>query len=93
MLNIINDIVNIMNEVAIGLFSSDNKEEVKENKTLEYWENLNYEDQYYYFTNNEYLKDYIKNDYYPNDRYLTAKHVARIAEKLNREFINKWDRY
>lgn len=90
MLNIISGIANIINEVAIGLFSH---EDNIDNKTLEYWENLNYEDQYYYFTNNEYLKDYIKNDYYPNDRYLTAKHVARIAEKLNREFTNKWDRY
>jgi hypothetical protein len=82
----------IITEVAISLFSNESID-LEETATYRYWENLNYEDQYYYFTNNEYLKDYMKNDYYASDRYMTAKHVARIADKLNREFTNKYDRY
>ena len=35
----------------------------------------------------------MKNDYYPNDRHLTAKHVQQIANKLNREFTNINNRY
>jgi hypothetical protein len=54
---------------------------------------LTYQEQEEYFNNNEYLKDYIKNDFYPNDRNLTAKHVQQIADKLNREFTNKYNRY
>ena len=82
----------IITEVATSLFNNESTN-LEETTTYKYWENLNYEDQYYYFTNNEYLKDYMKNDYYANDRYMTAKHVARIADKLNREFTNKYDRY
>ena len=82
----------IITEVATSLFNNESTN-LEETATYKYWENLNYEDQYYYFTNNEYLRDYMKNDYYANDRYMTAKHVARIADKLNREFTNKYDRY
>ena len=82
----------IITEVATSLFNNESTN-LEETTTYKYWENLNYEDQYYYFTNNEYLKDYMKNDYYASDRYMTAKHVARIADKLNREFTNKYDRY
>ncbi len=57
-------------------------------QTYEYWKNLDYEGQKYYFESNEYLKDYIQNDYYPCDRELTAKHVAHIADKLNRSFTS-----
>ena len=89
----LNNIMNIAIEVLTGLFNNNSNFKVEESATYKYWESLNYEDQHYYFTNNEYLKDYMKNDYYPNDRYLTAKHVAIIANKLNREFINKYDRY
>ncbi len=62
-------------------------------QTYEYWKNLDYEGQQYYFESNEYLKDYIQNDYYPNDRELTAKHVAHIADKLNRSFTEIDNRY
>lgn len=89
----LNNIINIALEVLTGLFNNNSNFKVEESATYKYWESLNYEDQHYYFTNNEYLKDYMKNDYYPNDRYLTAKHVAIISNKLNREFINKYDRY
>ena len=90
----LNNIMNITLEVLTGLFSGSNKTTNKEeNTTYEYWMNLSYQEQEEYFNNNEYLKDYIKNDYYPNDREMTAKHVQQIADKLGREFTNKYDRY
>ena len=91
----LNNIMNIAIEVLTGLFNNDNNEvkEEQNNTTYEYWMTLTYQEQEEYFNNNEYLKDYIKNDFYPNDRNLTAQHVQRIADKLNKEFINKYDRY
>ena len=65
----------------------------KSNATYDYWKSLSYQEQEEYFKSNEYLKDYIKNDFYENDRELTAKHVQYIADRLNREFTNKYDRY
>lgn len=90
----LNNIMNIAIEVLTGLFNNESNE-VKEqnNTTYDYWMTLTYQEQEEYFNNNEYLKDYIKNDFYPNDRYLTAKHVQQIADKLNREFTNKYNRY
>ena len=91
----LNNIMNIAIEVLTGLFNNENNEvkEEQNNTTYEYWMALTYQEQEEYFNNNEYLKDYIKNDFYPNDRNLTAQHVQRIADKLNKEFINKYDRY
>jgi hypothetical protein len=91
----LNNIMNIAIEVLTGLFNNENNEvkEEQNNTTYEYWMTLSYQEQEEYFNNNEYLKDYIKNDFYPNDRHLTAQHVQRIADKLNKEFINKYDRY
>jgi SLT domain-containing protein len=90
----LNNIMNIAIEVLTGLFNNESNE-VKEqnNTTYDYWMTLTYQEQEEYFNNNEYLKDYIKNDFYPNDRNLTAKHVQQIADKLNREFTNKFNRY
>ena len=69
------------------------REEVKENNTTyNYWKGLTYEEQEQYFNNNEYLRIYT-NDFYPNDRELTARHMQHIANKLNREFTNKYDRF
>lgn len=65
---------------------------VSSNQTYDYWMTLTYEEQEEYFKNNEYLKMY-KNDFYPNDRQLTAKHVQELANKLCKEFTNKYDRY
>ena len=85
--------MNITMEIITGLFSGNSNEELEQNETYKYWMNLSYQEQEEYFSNNEYLKDYMKNDFYPNDRNLTAKHVAQIADKLNRQFTNKYDRY
>ena len=92
MLNILSNVAEIITEVALGIFSGNNNEE-SNNETYNYWMNLSYQEQEEYFNNNEYLKDYIKNDYYSNSRELTAKHVQEIADKLGREFTNKYDRY
>lgn len=89
----LNNIMNITLEVLTGLFSGSSSNEVENNETYNYWMNLDYDEQKYYFETNEYLKDYMKNDYYPNDRHLTAKHVQQIANKLNREFTNINNRY
>ena len=63
------------------------------NKTYNYWMSLDYKEQFDYFTNNEYLKNYITNDYYSCDRHLTAMHVQHIADVLNRDFVDKYNRY
>lgn len=89
----LNNIMNITMEIITGLFSGNSNEELEQNETYKYWLDLSYQEQEEYFSNNEYLKDYMKNDFYPNDRNLTAKHVAQIADKLNRQFTNKYDRY
>ena len=91
LLNILSNIAEVITEVATGLFTNNNED--TNNETYEYWKDLTYQEQESYFNNNEYLKDYIKNDYYPNDREMTAKHVQQIADKLGREFTNKYDRY
>lgn len=93
MLNILSNVAEIITEVTLGLFSGNSNESLEQNETYKYWMNLDYDGQKYYFENNEYLKDYMKNDYYPNDRHLTAKHVVQIADKLNREFTNINNRY
>ena len=89
----LNNIMNITIEIITGLFSGNSNEELEQNETYKYWLDLSYQEQEEYFSNNEYLKDYMKNDFYPNDRNLTAKHVAQIADKLNREFTNINNRY
>ena len=89
----LNNMLNMALEILAELFNNNNNNTIDENETYKYWMNLDYNEQEFYFNNNEYLKDYIKNDYYPNDRKLTAKHVAEIADKLNRTFTNKYDRY
>ena len=63
------------------------------NTTYNYWMSLSYQEQYDYFHNNEYLRQYATNDYYSSDRHLTAIHVQHIANNLNKEFIDKYDRY
>ncbi len=86
---IVKGIAECMLEVLTGLFnheSHSNKTENYYEQTYNYWCNLDFEGQEYYFKSNEYLREYIKNDYYPNDREATARHVAHIADKLNRNF-------
>ena len=61
-------------------------------ETYDYWMTLTYDEQKQYFENNQYLKIYT-NDFYEKDRHLTAQHMQHIADKLGREFVNKYDRY
>ena len=80
----------LLGEVLVDTFSQDSSNSTS---TYEYWSKLSYQEQEEYFKSNEYLRDYIKNDYYPNDRHLTAKYVQHIADSLNKEFTNKYNRY
>ena len=81
-------------EIIFEVFNhSSNSNKTEEFATYDYWMTLDYKEQYEYFTSNEYLKDYIANDYYSCDRHLTALHVQKIADKLNKEFTNKYNRY
>lgn len=87
---LVKNVADCMLEVLTGLFNnesySNNNTEDYYEQTYNYWINLDYDSQEYYFKSNEYLRNYIKNDYYPNDRELTARHVAHIAQQLNRNF-------
>lgn len=95
------EVADAISEILLNTFN--NKEEYdlnsgvswvkKENhSTYDYWITLSYQEQFEYFHNNEYLKIYI-NDFYENDKEKTAKNVQRIADKLNKEFTNKNNRY
>lgn len=90
---IIVGVAETLGEAVVNIFSQENNSDESNNETYEYWSNLSYQEQEYYFNNNEYLKDYIKNDYYPNNKELTAKHVADIADRLGRNFTDKYSRY
>lgn len=72
--------------------SSSDTKPTEDTSTYDYWKTLTYEEQEEYFNNNEYLRIYT-NDFYPNDKELTARHMQDIANKLNKEFTNKYDRY
>ena len=95
--DILKGVAEVSCEVLTELFnnpiSKDSNSVIESNSTYEYWKNLDYGAQEYYFMNNEYLKEYVKNDYYAGDRELTAKHVAAIADKLGKDFTNINNRY
>ena len=92
LLNILSSVADVITEVATGLFSGSNNEE-SNNETYKYWKDLSYDDQESYFNNNEYLRDYMNSHYYPTNREMTAKKVQELADRMNRSFINKYDRY
>lgn len=84
--------------LVLYIFNKNGAEQVDdkakcEDSTYNYWKDLTYEEQFFYFSNNKYLKDYMQNDYYSTNRELTARHVQAIADKLNRQFINKYEKY
>ena len=70
-------------------------EEVKENnnydKTYSYFNNLTLDEQVEYVNYNLDLQDY--KDILTDNRYYNSKKIANIAEKLNKEFINKNKKY
>lgn len=92
LLNILSGVAELTLEVINGLLSGSNNEETN-NETYNYWKDLSYDDQESYFNNNEYLKDYINSHYYPTNREITAKKVQELADKMNKSFTNKYDRY
>ena len=70
-------------------------EEVKEinnyDKTYSYFSNLTLDEQVEYVNYNLDLQDY--KDILTDNRYYNSKKIANIAEKLNKEFINKNKKY
>ena len=63
-------------------------------RTYEYWKSLDYNEQEYYFKNNYDLQKNVPDwKYYPNDRELTAKHIAEYAEKVGKDFTCMYDRF
>ena len=70
-------------------------EEVKEinnyDKTYSYFSNLTLDEQVEYVNYNLDLQDY--KDILTDNRYYNSKKIANIAEKLNKEFVNKNKKY
>ena len=97
--DIVKGVAECTTEILFELFSgetsstSNSTSNSNNTSTYDYWMSLDYKEQFEYFQSNEYLRDYIKNDYYSCDRHLTAMHVQHIADKLNKEFTNRYDRY
>ena len=93
--DIVKGVAECTTEILFELFSGETSSTSNSNNTstYDYWMSLDYEEQFEYFQSNEYLRDYMKNDYYSCDRHLTAMHVQHIANKLNKEFTNRYDRY
>ena len=78
---------------AILCAFNNNTPKEEDHSTYEYWMTLDYSEQFEYFSTNEYLRDYMSNNYYSCDRHLTALHVQYIANKLNKQFTNMYNRY
>ena len=93
--DIVKGVAECTTEILFELFSGETSSTSNSNNTstYDYWMSLDYKEQFEYFQSNEYLRDYMKNDYYSCDRHLTAMHVQHIANKLNKEFTNRYNRY
>lgn len=92
--DIVKGVAECTTEILFELFSGETSSSNSNNtSTYDYWMSLDYKEQFEYFQSNEYLRDYMKNNYYSCDRHLTAMHVQHIANKLNKEFTNKYNRY
>ena len=93
--DIVKGVAECTTEILFELFSGETSSTSNSNNTstYDYWMSLDYEEQFEYFQSNEYLRDYMKNDYYSCDRHLTAMHVQHIADRMNKEFTNKYNRY
>ena len=93
--DIVKGVAECTTEILFELFSGETSSTSNSNNTstYDYWMSLDYREQFEYFQSNEYLRDYIKNDYYSCNRHLTAMHVQHIADRMNKEFTNKYDRY
>lgn len=93
--DIVKGVAECTTEILFELFSGETSSNSNSNNTstYDYWMSLDYQEQFEYFQSNEYLRDYMKNDYYSCDRHLTAMHVQHIADRMNKEFTNKYNRY
>lgn len=93
--DIVKGVAECTTEILFELFSGETSSTSNSNNTstYDYWMSLDYREQFEYFQSNEYLRDYMNNDYYSCDRHLTAMRVQHIADRMNKEFTNKYDRY
>jgi hypothetical protein len=91
--DIVKGVAECTTEILLELFSGETSSNSNNISTYDYWMSLDYREQFEYFQSNEYLRDYMKNDYYSCDRHLTAVHVQHIADRMNKEFTNKYNRY
>ena len=92
--DIVKGVAECTTEILLELFSKENSTSNSNNTTTyDYWMSLDYKEQFEYFQSNEYLRDHMQYSYYSCDRHLTAMHVQHIADKLNKEFTNKYNRY
>jgi hypothetical protein len=92
--DIVKGVAECTTEILFELFSGETSSSNSNNtSTYDYWMSLDYREQFEYFQSNEYLREYMKNDYYSCDRHLTAMHVQHIADRMNKEFTNKYNRY
>lgn len=92
--DIVKGVAECTTEILFELFSGQTSSNSNNNtSTYDYWMSLDYKEQFEYFQLNEYLRDYMQYSYYSCDRHLTAVHVQHIADKLNKEFTNKYNRY
>ena len=64
-----------------------------EKRTYEYWANMPCDAQEYYFSTNYKLQEYGENYIYYGDREATARSIAKIARKENRDFCNLNNKY
>lgn len=88
-------ILTTLNDAIVNIFSNNEENNNISNDnsdTYDYFMRLTSEEQREYFENNEYLNEYL-NDFYENNRYQTAKVTQEIANRLGRQFTNKYDRY
>ena len=93
--DIVKGVAECTTEILFELFSGETSSTFNSNNTStnDYRMSLDYREQFEYFQSKEFLRDYIKNDYYSCNRHLTAMHVQHIADRMNKEFTNKYDRY
>ena len=92
--DIVKGVAECTTEILLELFNGETSSNSNNNtSTYDYWMSLDYREQFEYFQSNEYLREYMKHDYYSCDRHLTAVHVQHIADKLNKEFTNRYNRY
>lgn len=79
-------------EVVFDTFTQETHNSQVYNKTEEYLNTLSYDEILDYFQHNEYLNEYSDNYIY-SDRQQFIKSICNIADKENRSFTNRFDKF